>query len=272
MKPENGSLSFVGALGRLGGMFAVIMFVGLIAALAVAPHTAHAASHHLPTAGLLFAGMLALPQPLNIDGLDAARKPPAGAVDCYPDVLYSTMVFPAAGQPVGTPLQFFQGAETNPRDVSLTNVGNGFLIGQRFHALYAFVVPILELTGTTGVVANIAVNRTRDIDRILKTNRGFVSYTYSVTNKVRGPFPLDAFGEMGAIMPDFGGSSAPAAGDSAVLNHTRTGASGGWPLNLILYENEGFPFNMTWGVQTAITADLPLRLVLYGWRYVRNAA
>jgi hypothetical protein len=264
--------------------FALLAFVGILAAfVAVAPDVARSVLVDVggdrlaalllgPGAGGVVFALNALPAAKNMTELAAMRNPPEGAVDVYPDTLYSTMVYPAAGVAIGTPLQFFQGAETNPRDISLTNVPNGFLVAQRFHALYAFVVPIVESGLNAGVVATSAAGRVRDLDRILKTNRGFVSYTYSVTNKVRGPFPLDAFGEMGAIMPDFGGSSAPAAGDAAVLNHVRTGASGGWPLNLIIYENEGFPFNMQWGVQTAISADLPLRLVLFGWRYVKNAA
>lgn len=215
--------------------------------------------------------MLSLPPALGISELDSLRKPPAGAVDVYPDVIYSTIQYPQAGVPVGQPLQFFQGAESNPRDISLTNLPNGFLVAQRFHAFAAFIVPITEALSLNAATLT-ADGPVRDVDRILKTNRGFLSYTYSVTNKVRGPFPLDAFGEMGAIIPDFGGNNVPAAGNNAVIQHIRTGASGGWPLNLIIYENEGFPFNMTWGVQTAINAAMLLRLVLFGWRYVKNAA
>jgi len=223
--------------------------------------------------------MHTLPRPMNIDELIAARKPPAGAVDCYPDVLYSSMWYPAAGQPIGQPLGFFQGLESPTAggtvgaaagDLSMTNVKQGFLVSQKFHALYAFIVPVVENFWNDDVADAAGV--VRDLDRILKTNRGFVSYSYSVTNKVRGPFPLDAFGEMGAIMPDFGGTSAPAAGHGSVLQHVRTSAHGGWPLNLIIFENESFPFNLTWGVATAVNAAMLLRMVLFGWRYVANAA
>lgn len=269
------------SLARGLGFAAAVLLVAACAFVAAAPDLARsllvdAAGDRVatlllgPAAGVSLA-LMSLPAPKNMDELAILRQPPAGAVDVYPDVLYSTMVYPAAGLAPNAPLQFFVGAETNPRDVTLTNVAQGILIGQRFHAYYAFVVPIVETVSENAAVLT-GQGRVRDIDRVLKTSRGFVSYQYSVTNKVRGPFPLDAFGEMGAIMPDFGGNNAPAAGSNAVLQHVRTGASGGWPLNLILYENEGFPFSMFWGVQQAITADLPIRLVLYGYRYVKNAA
>lgn len=224
--------------------------------------------------------MHTLPRALNLAELQAMRTPPQGAVDVYPDVLYSSMWYPAAGQPANTPLQFFQGQESATAggaagsaagDISLTNVKQGMLIGQRFHALYAFLVPVVEVNSLNAATLD-GTGIVRDLDRILKTNRGFVSYGYSVTNKTRGPFPLDAFGEMGAILPDFGGNDTPAAGVNAVYQHVRSSAHGGWPLNLIIYENEAFPFNMTWGVQAAVNAAMLLRLVLFGWRYVKNAA
>lgn len=210
-----------------------------------------------------------LPQPLDGKGLDQSRQPMVAGYDVYPDCLFSTLVYPQAGQPVGTPLKFFQGAETTPSDTSLTNVPQGTIPGgQKFHARKLFLVPLIE-TFVAGVGVLDASGLTRDLDRVLKTNRGQWNYTQTSINRLRGPFPLDALGEMGGDIADFGGDNVPAAGNNGVYQHPRLPLVGGWPMDLIIYETETFPFNLFWGVQTAIQAAMTLQLRLYGWRYVK---
>ena len=213
-----------------------------------------------------------LPAPLSVAGLDSARAPIVNGYDVYPDCLYSTMNYPAAGQPIAQPLRFFQGAESTPSDTTLTNVPAGTLPGgQKFAALKLFLVPLIlpvSLNSATLTAAGIA----NDIDLILKGNRGQWSYTQTAINKTRGPFPLDAIGEQGGSIDDFGGNNAPAAGSNAIIQHARLPLIGGWPMNLIIYETETFPFNLSWGVQTAINqaGGILLQLRLYGWRYIKT--
>jgi hypothetical protein len=212
-----------------------------------------------------------LPEPLDGPGLDRARKAQVGDWDVYADSLYSTMLFPAAGQIVGAPLRFFQGAETTPSDVTLTNVPAGTLPGgQRFHARKLFLVPLVDtFVAGAGVLDNSGT--VRDLDRILKTSRGQWTFVQTAVNKIRGPFPLDAIGEQGGVIADFGGNDAPAATNNAVYQHPRLPIIGGWPMDLIIYETETFPFNLTWGVQQAVNAaGVNLQLRLYGWRYIKT--
>lgn len=213
-----------------------------------------------------------LPAPLSVADLDQARQPIVNGYDVYPDCLYSTMAYPTAGQPVQQPLRFFQGAESTPSDVTLTNVPQGILPGgQKFHAIKLFLVPLilpLSLNAATLTAAGIA----NDIDLILKGSRGQWRYTQTSINKTRGWFPLDAIGEQGGSVDDFGGNNAPAAGSNAVIQHARLPLIGGWPMNLIIYETETFPFDMQWGVQTAINqaGGLLLQFRLYGYRYIKT--
>lgn len=211
-----------------------------------------------------------LPTPLDGPGLEKARQPLVNGFDVYPDVLYDTLQYPAAGQAVGVPLKFFQGA-TNPiSDTSLTNVPQGILPGgQKFHARKLFFVPLVEV-GSLNAATLDGTGVVRDIDRILTTSRGQWSYVQTAINKLRGPFPLDALGAMGGSIADFGGNDAPAAGSNAIYQHARLPLIGGWPLDLIIYETETFPFNLVWGNQLAITANTLIQLRLYGWRYIRT--
>lgn len=213
-----------------------------------------------------------LPSPLSVADLDNARKPIVNGFDVYPDVLYSTMNYPAAGQPINQPLRFFQGAETTPSDITLTNVPQGILPGgQKFHGLKLFLVPLIPLVSLNAATLT-AAGIANDIDLILKGNRGQWQYTQTSINKTRGWFPLDAVGEQGGSIDDFGGNNAPAAGSNAVIQHARLPLIGGWPLSLIIYETETFPFNLQWGVQTAINnaGGVLLQLRIYGWRYIRT--
>ncbi len=213
----------------------------------------------------------ALPAPLDVAQMDNARRSPVNGYDVYPDTLYSTMVYPAVGQLVNVPLQFFQGAETVPSDKSLTNVPQGVLPGgQKFHVRALFIVPLIETAVIAPTTTLDGSGISRDVDRVFKTNRGQWSYTQTNIQRTRGPFPLDGVGEQAGILPDFGGNNVPAAANNAVYQHSRLAAIGGWPMDFIIYETENFPFNLTWGVQTAITTAMPIQLRLYGWRYIKT--
>lgn len=211
-------------------------------------------------------------QPLNGAQLEKARTPTVDGFLAYISARWSTMQYPAAGQEVNAPLMFFQGAESSVADKTLTNVPTQAQFcpgGTKFHAKKLFLVPLLELTNDADAAPS-AVDIVRDVDRVLKTNRGFAQFGLPSIQKTFDPIPLDAIGEMGGIIPDFGGNSSPsAASHSAVNNHVRTAPIGGWPLDAVIYENEGFPVNLFWGVKAAVSAAFLLRVVVVGWNYVK---
>lgn len=211
-------------------------------------------------------------QPLNGAQLEAARTPKVDGFLVYKSSRWSTIQYPAAGQDVGAPLRFFQGAESSTADLTLTNVPTQAQFcpgGTKFHAKKLFLVPLLEETNDADAAPS-AANIIRDLDRVLKVSRGFLQYTLPSISKTYDPIPLDAIGEMGGIIPDTGGNNQPsAASKSALNNHVRTAPIGGYDIDAVIYENEGFPVNMTWGVKTAITAAFLLRLVVFGWNYVK---
>lgn len=212
-----------------------------------------------------------LPPALDGSQLDKARTAIVGGYDVYPDVLYSTLVVPQAGQAVKVPMGFFQGNESPIGDLSLTNVPQGTLPGgQKFHARKLFIVPLIEVATITPNTTLDGSGLVRDLDRVFKTNRPQFSYTQTSINRTRGPFPADAVGEQGGILPDFGGNNAPAATNNAVYQHARLALVGGWPLDLIIYETETFPFNLTFGVQTALIAAMTIQFRLFGYRYVKT--
>lgn len=211
-----------------------------------------------------------LPAPLNITQLEQGRTAPFKGWDVYQDVFFSTKTYPLAGQPVLTPLTFFDNTEA--AGVNLTNVANANALipgGHRFHGLKLYVIPMVE-NATVAVAATLdSTGRVRDVDRVFKTNRPILSYSSTRINKSRGNIPLDFIGEAGGILPDFGGNNVPAAGNNAVYQHVRTAAMGGWPVDLIVSENEGIQVSMTWGVQTAIEANMLVRVAILGWHYVQ---
>ena len=213
-----------------------------------------------------------LPPPVDISALDAKRVAPFGGWDVYQDTFYSTLVVPQAGQPIGQPLVFFAGNEAGGlADRSLTNVAapNALIPGgHKFWAQRLFFVPLIE-TFVAGAGVLDASGLSRDVDRVFKTNRPTFSYTSTKLNKSRGQIPLDSVGELGGIMPDFGGTSAPAAGNNAVYQHARLAPLGGWPIDLVVYENEGLTVSVVWGALTALQAAMTLRCVVMGWHYVQ---
>jgi hypothetical protein len=212
--------------------------------------------------------MLRLPAAPNVQGLDALRTIPQGGYEVYEDVLYDTVTYPAAGVGAGGSLLFFT-SQANTADATLTNLRQpGQLPApQFFYARAAFLEPLIETS--IGNTVLTAAGRSQDLDRLMFTARGFFSYTNSVTNRTRGPIPLSALGGIGGSVVSFGGNNAPAAGVGAVLQQVKNHPHGGWPLDMVIKWGESIAWTATFGTATAISADLPLRLVLFGWRYVK---
>lgn len=212
-----------------------------------------------------------LPKPLDIQGLDTARVAPFGGWDVYADVFFSTLVYPLAGQPIGQPLIFFAGNE-GLADKTLTNVANANALipgGHKFHGLKLFLYPLIEAAAVPVPATLDGTGLVRDVDRVFKTNRPIVSYTSTKLNKSRGTIPGVMIGEVGGILPDFGGNNAPAAGNNAIIQHARLAPLGGWDVDLPVYENEGITVQVVWGAATGITANMNLQAAIVGWHYVQ---
>lgn len=212
-----------------------------------------------------------LPRPLDITGLDAQRVAPFQGWDVYADVFYSTLQYPLAGQPIGQPLVFFAGVE-GLTDKTLTNVANANALipgGHKFHGLKLFFYPIIEAQTPLPNTSLDGTGLVRDVDRVFKTNRPVLSYSSTKINKTRGQIPGVFLGEVGGILPDFGGNNAPAATNTAVIQHARLAPLGGWDVDLPVYENEGITVSVVWGAQSAIVANMNLQVAIVGWHYVQ---
>lgn len=209
-----------------------------------------------------------LAPPLDIQGLNRQRTSPPGGYRVFPDFLYDTVNYPAAGVPAQGTLQFFS-ASANIGDLTLTNLTQpGTLPSPHiFHAQFVTIKPIVE-TFVAGAGVIDASGVTRDLDRIFTTSRSFLQYSNSANQQQQGNIPLNALGQVGGIVPTFGGNNAPAAGNNAVYQSPRLSAHGGFPLDIILLPLEKINFGILFGVQQAITAITPLRIELYGWHYI----
>ena len=82
--------------------------------------------------------------------------------------------------------------------------------------------------------------------------------------KRRPNIPLEALGGIGGAIGTYGGIGTAPSMAQQLRNH----AHGGFPVDVILAPTETFSFTLTVGAQTAISADLPLTLWWYGYRYV----
>jgi hypothetical protein len=213
--------------------------------------------------------MFKLPPPLDVKSLRAARQAPAGGYETFEDVIYDTVTYPLAGVPAGGTLDFFANA-ANTADRTLTNLKQaGQLPGSHmFHCKRVFVTPIMPPSVAVALTTAGAVS---DLEAIFNTSRSFLTFTSSVTNKTRGPIPLDMIGGAGGVVSAFGGTAAPAAGAADVIQHARLHPHGGYPLDFIIGTAETFSLSLIFGAQKTTTIDIPLRLTLYGWRYLKVA-
>jgi hypothetical protein len=213
--------------------------------------------------------MFKLPPPLDVKSLRAARTAPAGGYETFEDVIYDTVTYPLAGVPAGGTLDFFATA-ANTADRTLTNLKQaGQLPGSHlFHCKRVFITPLLAPSTNAALTTAGAVN---DLEAIFTTSRSFLMFTSSVTNKTRGPIPLDMIGGAGGVVGDFGGSVTLAAGTADVIQHARLHPHGGYPLDFIIGTAETFSLSLLFGAQKATSVDIPLRVTLFGWRYLKVA-
>lgn len=241
------------------------VFVGALAlaaiAMAVAAPMAHAVvAVHLVKGAALAGGMLVIPEPVDVATLERLRQSPPGGYEVYEDFLYDTATYVAAGPAANANLQFFQTARA---DVTLSNmVQPGTLPqGQYFRGRALFITPRSEPSLN---VASTAAGRGADWDKIQNTARTFLNFALQGGTKVRPNIPLESLGGLGGAVVTFGGIGTAPSMAEQLRNH----AHGGLPFDVIVKGGETFNFNLFCGVQTAISADLPLTLWWYGHRYV----
>lgn len=203
-------------------------------------------------------------RPLDIAGLRAARTVPAGGYEANEEMLYDTQTYFAAGV---QSLDFFTVASG---DKTITNLAQAGMIpqGEWFHAKRLFLVPLVEATVSPDLTA---LGRVRDLDRVMVSNRGTLTITPAYSNRPRGPYPLHSIGAIGSADSIGYGSDAPAAGVSASIELPKPSTHGGVPLDIVLAGGETFAAQIRFGNVQAISADMPLQVVLWGFRY-RQAA
>jgi len=203
-------------------------------------------------------------RPLDILALQQARQAGPGAYEANEEAIYDTATYLAAGVPS---LDFFSVASG---DRTITNLVQPGLIpaGEYFHAKRVFVVPLVEPTISADLTA---AGRVRDLERVMVTGRGTLSITPAYSNRPRGPYPLHLIGAVGSTHSRGYGTDAPAAGNSAVVEVAAPSSHGGVPVDFILFGGETLAATMRWGNPLAISADMPLQLIVWGFRY-RKAA
>lgn len=127
--------------------------------------------------------------PKNYDTLKSLVVPAsAKQPECLPWVMYDTIQYAAAGQ---ARLAYFTG--TNPADLTMSNLPDGKLETLQYfeiHRVFTLILTLLSIT-TTAVVTGAA----NDVIILHSTGRGI--WTFSMTNKIWGPFPLEFFGRPG---------------------------------------------------------------------------
>lgn len=200
--------------------------------------------------------LLNLPAPVDVPTLERLRVAPAGGFDVFEDVLFDTVTYPAAG---AARLSFFTNT-TN--DATLTNVQPaGQLPAPHFFRAHRLFLDFL--TEPSRDDGPDAAGRVRDLDRILNVARGTITFVSGATQRRRAPIPLRALGGMGGVL-------ASVAGES--VQHARNAPNGGFPFDQIIKHGETFGFEVNFAPGVAVSADVPLTLAMYGWRYVPVSA
>jgi hypothetical protein len=244
-----------------GVIVGLLVAVFAVAASAPAPHAPLDLFANGATVALA-GSMLVLPAAYDVATLEKLRQAPQGGYEVYEDFLYDTATYVAAGPAAFASVPYFQTARA---DLTLSNlVTPGQLpIGQWFHGKALFATPRSEPTAT---VADTAAGRGADWDKIQNIARAILNFSLQGGTKVRPNIPLEALGGIGGGVVSFGTGRAAAAGP--IVQQLRNHAHGGFPMDIIVKGGEVFNFNLQTGVQTAISADLPITLLWYGYRYV----
>lgn len=239
-----------------------------LAFFGIPAHAAAIIALHHPAAMLpvLGAGMLfPMGAPVNVQALENLRAAPAGGYEVYEDFLYDVATYPAAGA-AGLQLQYFQQASA---DRTVTNLGQP---GQ-LPAPHYFRVQRIFLSPQSEPSISAAMDvagRLRDMDRILNTARGVLTFANNATNRSRGPIPIRAIGQLGGtrglIVP-----GVAAAAPVFPIQQIQNDGGSGFPFDIVLKWGETFNFTITFRADAAqaISANLDLQLALYGWRYVK---
>lgn len=231
-----------------------------------AAHAATIALIHSPTAlgSVLAVGMLfPMGEPVDVPALERLRSPAAGGYEVYEDFLYDTTTYLAAGG-AGLQLGFFQVARG---DVTLSNLAQpGQLPAPHyFRAQRLFLSP--QSAPSVSAAVGVA-GRLNDWDTITNLGRGVLTFANNATNRTRGPYPIRSIGQLGGSRGVV--SRGTEAVGAAVLQHIQNDGGSGLPFDIVLKWGETFSFNITFqAAAQAISADLPLQLCLYGWRYVK---
>lgn len=190
--------------------------------------------------------------------LRARLQPPgAGIPEANVDVLYDTQLYPLAGI---ARLNFF--SATNA-DITMSNMeANGALAqGQYFDVMRIFVDVLREATATVAATAAGGLN---DVERILKTARGVV--TFNQRSRPLGPIPLTYFGQSGGAS----GFVAGNAGAADIVQFSNMPSNGGLPVNggIKIGPLEKFGVTIDFAAPiTSISADTLIRVGLFGVRY-----
>jgi hypothetical protein len=238
----------------------------LVLVLGPAMHAAAqtVALHPALSLPIMGAGMLfPMGTPVDVATLERLRLAPAGGYEVYEDFLYDTQTYLAAGA-ANLQLAFFQ---ANSADRTLTNLAQAGQLPapHYFRAQRIFLSPQSEPSISA---AQDTAGRVRDMDRILNTGRGILTFANSATNRTRGPIPIRAIGQLGGTRGLI--TSGVTAAGSFPIQQVQNDGGSGYPFDIVLKFGEPFSAVIQWGpVAQAISADLPLQLALYGWRYVK---
>lgn len=201
--------------------------------------------------------LLSLPPAVDVATLEKLRVAPPSGFDVYEDVIVDTVIYPAAGV---SRLDFFS---QTTQDRTLCNVQPAGQLpqGQYFRAHRLFLDFLTEPSKSDGAAT---IGRLADVDKILNTARGVISFSTNAKQRTRNPIPLRSLGGMG------GAAGTIAGGAVAEFQHVRNAPNGGFPFDVIIRGGETFRFGVDFrpDTLTAISADLPIALLVYGWRYV----
>lgn len=204
-----------------------------------------------------------LPAPLSIQELQERQNPPANSWDVYQDVIYDTQTYVQAGPAAGSQLKFFSDqthADTPSKSNMVGNVGQM----QAGHLFHAIALRFDVLSGLTYTAAATKAGELDDVLSILYKSRAYVEYSNRKEQRTRAPIPLHMVGGNSGARGIVTGRDSAAAG---FIQSAQT-AEGGFPLDAVLYPQQGFSLNITFPVQAAISADVDVRVSLIGWHYV----